>query len=135
MACMDTTILIDLLNSKSQWHSMAIDKINALNSLGISLVTTRFNIAELYVGVARSRNPQKEGKAINALLDQCEILEFTESAAHVFGSVTGFLQTIGKPSDDMDVLIAATAMAHGHALITRNPKHFQHIPELIVDNY
>ena len=35
----------------------------------------------------------------------------------------------------MDVLIAATAMAYGHTLITRNPKHFRHIPHLIVEEY
>jgi predicted nucleic acid-binding protein len=26
-------------------------------------------------------------------------------------------------------------MVHGHALITRNPKHFKHIPHLIVEEY
>jgi len=35
----------------------------------------------------------------------------------------------------MDVLIAATAMSHGHTLIMRNSKHFRHIPHLIVEEY
>jgi predicted nucleic acid-binding protein len=34
----------------------------------------------------------------------------------------------------MDVLIVATAMAHGHTLITRNTRHFRHIP-LVVEAY
>ena len=99
------------------------------------LVTTRFNIAELYVGIARSNDPRREEKAIHVLLSDFEILEFTDAAARVFGSTTGFLQKIGKPSGDMDVLIAATAMVHGHELITRNPRHFHHIPDLIVEDY
>jgi predicted nucleic acid-binding protein len=35
----------------------------------------------------------------------------------------------------MDVLIAATAMVHGHSLITRNVRHFRHIPHLLVEDY
>lgn len=35
----------------------------------------------------------------------------------------------------MDVLIAATAMAAGHCLVTRNPAHFKSIPELAVETY
>lgn len=135
MACLDTTILIDLLNPKSKRHQQAIDKVKVVSDEGQSLVTTRFNVAELYVGVARSKNPEKEEKAITWLLDQIELLEFTDSAARVFGSITGYLQTIGKPSGDMDVLIAVTAMVHGHGLITRNLRHFQHIPELKVETY
>lgn len=56
-------------------------------------------------------------------------------AARVFGSITGYLQEMGKPADDVDVLIAATAMVYGHTLITRNPKHFRHIPHLVVEEY
>jgi len=52
-----------------------------------------------------------------------------------FGFITGFLQQIDKPAGDMDVLIAATAMSHGHTLIMRNSKHFRHIPHLIVEEY
>jgi len=35
----------------------------------------------------------------------------------------------------MDVLIAATAMAAGHNLVTRNPSHFADIPHLRVEAY
>ncbi len=135
MACLDTTILIDMVGKNSPLKQRAITKVESLAKNGQVLVTTRFNIAELYVGVSRSKNPRREEEALHILLHDFEILEFTDAAARVFGSTTGHLQKIGKPSGDMDVLIAATAMVHGHALITRNPKHFQYIPDLVLEDY
>jgi tRNA(fMet)-specific endonuclease VapC len=135
MACLDTTILIDLAGRGSPRREQAVRKIADLAGKGQTLATTRFNVAELYVGVARSKRPQEDERAVIALLSEFEILEFNDAAARVFGSVTGFLQRIGRPAGDMDVLIAATAMVHGHSLITRNPKHFRDIPALIVEDY
>jgi len=135
MACLDTTILIDLLGRTSLRKRRAVRKIVELTEEGQSLATTRFNVAELYVGVARSRRPEKDEKAIATLLSEFELLEFNDAAARAFGSITGFLQQAGKPAGDMDVLIAATAMVHGHPLVTHNRRHFQHIPHLIVEDY
>jgi tRNA(fMet)-specific endonuclease VapC len=135
MACLDTTLLIDLVGRASQRREQAIRKIKQLTENGQTLATTRLNVAELYVGVARSRRPKEDEKAIAALLGEFEILEFNDAAAHIFGLITGHLQQIGKPAGDMDVLIAATAMVYGHSLVTRNPKHFRHIPNLIVEEY
>jgi predicted nucleic acid-binding protein len=135
VACLDTTILIDLMGRVSPRRELAIRKIKQLTEKGQTLATTRFNVAELYVGVARSRRPEEDEKAIAALLGEFEILEFNDAAAHIFGLITGFLQQIGKPAGDMDVLIAATAMVHSHPLVTRNAKHFRYIPNLIVEAY
>ena len=135
MACLDTTLLIDLAGRKSARREQAIRKIEGLAERGEEMTTTRFNLAELYVGIVRSQHPEEEEKAIRACMSDFAVLEFNDAAARLFGSITGLLQRIGKPAGDMDVLIAATAMAHGHALITRNAGHFKHIPHLIVEEY
>ncbi len=135
MACLDTTILIDLAGRNSQRKQQATRKIEELARNAQTLATTRFNIAELYVGVARSRRPEEDERAVATLLSEFEVLEFNDAAARVFGAITGFLQQIGRPAGDMDVLIAATAMTYGHSLVTRNPQHFRHIPTLIVEDY
>lgn len=135
MACLDTTILIDLVSRRSARKRQAVRKIEELAEKGQALTTTRFNVAELYVGLARSTRPKDDEEAIGTLLREFEVLEFNDAAARVFGSITGFLQQIGKPAGDMDVLVAATAMVHGHSLITRNARHFKDIPHLIVEDY
>lgn len=135
MACLDTTLLIDLASKRSARKDRASRKIEELAARGESLATTRFNLAELYVGLARSNRPDEDEKAIEALLQDVEILDFNDAAARLFGSITGFLQQRGTPAGDMDVLIAATALAYGHPLITRNTRHFRHIPDLPVEEY
>jgi tRNA(fMet)-specific endonuclease VapC len=135
MACLDTTILIDLGRRGVARREQAARKIEGLAAQGQTIVTTRFNVAELYVGISRSRHAEEDDKAVQTLLSRFEILEFSDAAARLFGFITGFLQQIGRPAGVMDVLIAATAMAYGHTLITRNAQHFRHIPLLVVEEY
>ena len=99
------------------------------------LAKTRFNVAELYVGIERSQSPEREEKRILQILEDMEILEFTDTAARVFGRLTARLRSIGRPSGDMDVLIAAVAICNKQALVTRNPRHFAEINELTVLSY
>jgi toxin FitB len=35
------------------------------------------------------------------------------------------LELLGRPQDEFDLLIAATALTHGLTLVTRNTKHFE----------
>lgn len=135
MACLDTTVLVDLVRPPGEWKRRALEKVRELVRRGEGLVTTRFNLAELYVGVERSDDPQREEAAIQAVAGDFGVLDFDDRAARLFGQITAHLQRIGKPAGDMDVLIAATSMGAGHCLVTRNPAHFKSIPELAVQTY
>lgn len=135
MACLDTTILIDMAGRSVRLRKRALDKVNELIHRDETLVTTRFNVAELYVGVAASVHPKTEEPAVRALVADLVILEFDDKAAWMFGQITAYLHKLGRPAGDMDVLIAATAMAAGHNLITRDISHFVNIPQLTVEQY
>ncbi len=135
MACCDTTILIDAMNRKSKFHRRAMNKLKEVIEQGSSLATTRFNVAELYVGVARSFDPMAEAVKVSNILENFSILEFDESSAILFGQIVAHLQKRGKYIGDMDALIASTTMAAGEILITRNPAHFKDIPNLTVESY
>jgi len=41
----------------------------------------------------------------------------------------------GLPATDADLLIAATALEHGRALVTGNTTHFSWIPGLTVEDW
>ena len=136
MACLDTTVLVDLLsNRRAARRRRAADVVRRLVGDGEALTTTRFCVAELWVGVYRSREPKRERTRIMRLLRSLEVLEFGERSSRVFGATTARLQKIGRPAGDMDVLIAAVAIANGHALVTRNPRHFADIQGLAVVAY
>jgi len=135
MACLDTTMLIDMAGRNARLRNRAFTKLKELVRRDEILVITRFNLAELYVGVARSDNPRAEEKAVQTLVADFDILEFDDKAAWLFGRITAHLIDLGQPAGDMDVLIAATVMAAGHTLITRNIAHFANIPELAAEGY
>lgn len=136
MACMDTTFLIDLGRRAGERRVRAERKLKELVASGARLVTTRFNVAELNVGVFRSDNPASERAAVTSLLAGIEIIEFDETAALIFARITARLQELGRPVGDMDALIAATALAANEPLlVTRNTVHFAGLPGLDVQGY
>ncbi len=135
MACLDTTILLDATGGNRAMRKRALAKVKELIDRGQPLATTRFNVAELYVGVYRSEDPASEEQTVRKMLTGLSILDFDEKAMVLFGRITAFLQQMGRPAGDMDVLIAATAMAQGHLLVTRNAAHFRLVPNLEVETY
>ena len=135
MACLDTTMLIDLSRRGGRRRPRAFEKLQELVRQGESLATTRFNVAELLVGVERSSNRRREEQAVQAVLEGLAVLDFDGTAAKLFAQITAYLYTLGKPAGDMDVLIAATALSAGHRLITRDVSHFCDVPQLVVETY
>ncbi len=89
----------------------------------------------MLVGVYRCEDPRKEQRRVDGILGPFEILDFDDTAAVLFGRITAHLQQVGRPAGDMDVLIAATAMAGGQCLVTANPLHFRDIPGLVVEGH
>jgi len=135
VACLDTTMLIDLARRGGKRRERAFEKLQELVRQGESLATTRFNVAELLVGVERSANRRREQQAVRTVLGGLAVLEFDDTAAKFFAHITAHLYALGKPAGDMDVLIAATAMSAGHSLITRDLSHFCNVPQLLVETY
>jgi tRNA(fMet)-specific endonuclease VapC len=136
MACLDTSVLLDLTGRGGKRRQrLARARITALNAEGELLVTTRFNVAELKVGVWRSRDPERERDAVRRLLAPLGILEFDARAADAFGAIVATLKERGRPIGDMDALIAAVALSQDQRLVTGNPKHFQQVPDLRVETY
>jgi len=136
MACLDTTVFLDLGGrGGATVRERARRAIHEVVADGETLTTTRLNVAELYVGVARSAHPQRELERIQRWLADIAILDFDDAAARLFGAVVGELLTRGTPIGDMDALIATIGLRNHQTVITRNVKHFRAIPGLSVRGY
>ncbi len=136
MACLDTSLLLDATGKSGRnSRAQARRKLDTLVAVGEVLTTTRFNVAELWVGVERSRDHAAEVRAVEGILKPLMILEFDEAGARMFGRLTAALQARGAPRGDMDVLIASVALVHGEWIVTRNTRHFESIPGLRVEGY
>ncbi len=136
MAILDTTFLIDLMKeSKAQRAGPATAKLSELLQRAEELRTAVFTVGELYVGVAKGSQPDKERKAIEECLTLLEIVRFEESTARLFGQLVGQLERQGQVIGDMDALIASVALEQDELLVTRNTAHFQRVPGLRVEGY
>jgi tRNA(fMet)-specific endonuclease VapC len=94
-------------------------------------------LAELSVGPLVARN-DADRIARQSVLQQVEAdfdpIPFDASAARAFGRVAAQLRASGRKTSARayDVLIAATAVAHGLPVYTRNPDDFAGIDALVV---
>ncbi len=63
----------------------------------------------------------------NALAQQFDgrILDTDEVVWQQFGELKASLRAMGRMQDALDIVIAATALRHGLALVTRNTRHFE----------
>lgn len=136
MACLDTSLLIDLCRGgNSRRHTRAVGKLAELTGRGEPLTTTRFNVAELYVGVCRASDEAREERRVQSLLECLAVIEFDAAASRLYARITAHLQLMGRPSGDMDALIAATALLAQETIVTANPSHFENMPGVSVEAY
>ena len=136
MACLDTTVLIDLARgARSPLHRRAVAALTERLRAGGFLYVPRPAEAEFRVGQFRSNDPAAEEQRIADILGPFPVLELDQAASVQFARFKAHLLRLGRPSGDMDVLIAAIAIVNGQPLLTRNPKHFEDIPDLVVEAY
>lgn len=100
--------------------------------LAISAVT----LAELHFGVLVAKAPEIRAerlRRLSVLQQHFDALPVDEAVAISYGRLAAAVVDAGRQPRHrvMDLLIAATAHAHGARLYTRNPSDFAGIEELI----
>jgi tRNA(fMet)-specific endonuclease VapC len=91
-------------------------------------------VGELYTWALRVKAPPKRLQTLLDLLNDVSVLDVTQGIARTFGELRAGLLDNGRPTPDMDLLIAATARFHNLTLVTHNVEDFNHIPGLnIID--
>lgn len=99
--------------------------------ISISMIT----YAELIFGAKRSQNEQKNMIKVNHIRDIYAIEDLNEGVMEVFADVKAKMFEKGIRIEDMDLLIAATAIYNELTLVTNNTKHFENIPNLKLENW
>ena len=99
------------------------------------VAVTAVTVAELAHGAYRSANPVRNTAAIDVLLAGLEILPFDEPSARIFGLVKAQLQAAGAVIEDLDLQIASIALRHAGTLVTHNRKHYQRVPDLVLEDW
>jgi tRNA(fMet)-specific endonuclease VapC len=133
---LDTNVFIDLMRRRDPARQRAAaEAVARLVTADDPVTTSRFTVAELLLGIERADHPEVQRKKTAAALAGITVLEFDEAAMLVYPLIASELLTLGKPTETMDLLIAAVAIAHGQVLLTRNPRDFANIPGLRIETY
>lgn len=94
------------------------------------LVTTIFNVGELYVGAYSSSSRVKEIPILDDFFKQFQILPFTLEDSYKFGELKAQLLKDGQICGDMDIIIASIVINHGEVIYSNNIDHFKNIQNL-----
>ena len=87
-------------------------------------------LAELRYGVAKSKQKDKNTKALDEFITPLVIAPFGEEAALAYGNIRSDLEKAGTPIGSMDLLIAAHARSIAVSLVTNSTRQFSRVTDL-----
>ncbi len=90
---------------------------------------------ELFYGAARSQDPLRTRRQIDAFLVPFASLPFDDTAADAYGEIRAQLAASGTLIGPNDLLIAAIARAASLTLVTHNTREFGRVPGLVLDDW
>jgi tRNA(fMet)-specific endonuclease VapC len=124
---LDTNICSYILRKRPE---SVIERFAALNraELWLSVIVA----AELRFGAQKLGSSQFKD-TIETWLAGFEIKSWTSTAAHHYAIVRNALERQGQPIGNMDLMIAAHALAEDSVVITNNVREFHRVPGLAVE--
>jgi predicted nucleic acid-binding protein len=100
------------------------------------LYTSSVSLSELYVWVFGRPDPVPTRAAVEKLITyEVNVIPFDADCAEEFGRLRAKLRPKGVNVDNMDLLIAATALVYDLTLVTHNTAHFENIPNLRLEDW
>lgn len=130
MVFLDTCICVDFLRGKLP-SGYQLMRESDPRMFKISTVVE----AELLLGAMKSKWPEKNRFTVEQFLLPFEKVPFDSRCACEYASIRAHLEEAGTPIGPNDMMIAATARAHGASVATYNVKEFQRVPGLIVEDW
>ena len=99
--------------------------------------TVSFSIITYYeiLSGLRHRDASRQIKSFIEFAALNTIIPLTERSVEISSGLYADLRKIGKPLDDVDLLIAGIALESDMLLVTSNERHFSRISGLSVENW
>lgn len=128
--CLDTNIIVDVLRGNSP---LLARKFDAVSPATVKVPTAVK--AELLWGVELSNRPEEKRRDVEGFLNTFELLPFNDASTYFYARTKIALDRRGLPIGPMDLIIAATALAHGAVLVTNNVREFSRVPGLQIEDW
>jgi tRNA(fMet)-specific endonuclease VapC len=91
--------------------------------------------AELLYGARRSSRRADNLRLLESFFEPLASLPFDDACAERYGIIRSELESAGTPIGPNDLMIAATALAHGATLVTNNVKEFSRVAGLRLEDW
>ena len=125
---LDTNICVYFLKGQYSLNKK-IEKAESENCF-ISEIT----LAELKFGVENSEHQEQNRKIIDEFAGKFTILPIFNSL-DIYAKEKARLRKKGKPLDDFDLLIGATAISNNLTLVTKNISDFERMQDIKIENW
>lgn len=127
MYLLDSDILIYLGRGKT----IVQDRISQVGLA--NCVISEISLAELYVGAYKSKSGRME--SILEYMERTFSVAPVSPALKEYASIRAELESKGTRLEDLDLMIAATALEKGYTLVTHNIRHYARIPGLKLEDW
>lgn len=120
MYMLDTNILIYAIRHPQDQVTDRIISEAVNGHVCISAIT----YGELEIGILKSRDPERNRLAVEAVLTGIPVLSYDSSAAAFYAQFRAMLEQAGRRVDDPDMMIGGHAASENCVLVTNNTQHF-----------
>lgn len=126
MPCLDTSVVIDFLKGEKR----AAEAVQSAAEHGEAISVASITAHEILFGTIFYRPDELRG--IESFFNSINVLNFDLECAKISGNIRAVAMRKGKTLGIFDALIAATAIANGEMLITKD-RAFQEINRMDIN--
>ena len=124
---LDTDVCIELIKHNER----VLDKVE---SVGVDhCFVTEITIAELFYGAAKSEHPEHFND-VDYILKSFDLMPLLPSL-RLYGENKTILENLGQMIGEFDLLIGSCAVFYDLVMVTSNLKHFDHIPNIVLEDW
>ena len=124
---LDTDVCIELIKQ----NEYVLEKVETVGEE--NCFVTDITIAELFYGAAKSARPN-QFEDIDSILQLFDLKPLLPSL-RLYGENKTLLENQGRPIGEFDLLIGSCAVYHNLVMVTSNLKHFDHIPDIELEDW
>ena len=128
---LDTNTTSDLVHKRSKTLQTRLDSLEAEDSLATSVISE----AEIRFGLACKPAAVRLAMGIDLVLSKLTILPWTSKTAETYAIFRAENRRLGLTAGNLDMLIAAQAIASGSILITADRAFAKLSGGLVVENW
>ena len=124
---LDTDVCIELIKHNER----VLDKVEAVGA--DHCFVTEITIAELFYGAAKSGRPEQFND-VEYILQSFDLKPLLPSL-RLYGENKAILEDKGQMIGEFDLLIGSCAVHNNLVMVTSNLKHFDHIPNITLEDW